>query len=72
MPAPRTEQEEVRLQALDALRELGHDPYPAEGWPVTHRTAEVLAAYDDDRHDPERGGTEPIRAALAGRITRSG
>jgi lysyl-tRNA synthetase, class II len=69
MPSTRTEQEEVRLQALDALRELGHDPYPAEGWPVTHRTAEVLAAYDDARHDPEQEGTEPIRAALGGRIT---
>lgn len=65
----RSEQEQVRLAALDRLRELGIEPYPAEGWPVTHHAAEVLAAYDDAEHDPEQEGTMPLRAALAGRIT---
>ncbi len=68
-----TEQELVRRQALDALREHGIDPYPAATWDVTHHAAEILDAYDDARHDPERiaddpGGTEPMRVTIAGRL----
>jgi lysyl-tRNA synthetase, class II len=65
----RTEQEQIRLQALDQLRALGVEPYPAEGWPVTHHAREILEDYDDERNDPEREGTEPMRVALAGRLT---
>ena len=63
-----TEQEQIRRDHLDALRGLGVDPYPAAEWPVTHRAADVLAAYDDEAHDPEREGTAPIRATVAGRM----
>jgi len=65
----RTEQEQVRLNALEELRERGIEPYPAEGWPVTHHVAELHAGYVDEHHDPEREGADPIRAAIAGRIT---
>jgi len=65
----RTEQERVRLEAIDELRALGIDPYPAEGWPVTHHAQTLLDTYTDELHDPEGEATEPIRAALAGRIT---
>jgi len=67
--AERTEQEQVRLQTLHRLRELGVDPYPAEGWPVTHHARPLLNAYRDEEHDPEAPGTRPLRAALAGRIS---
>ncbi len=68
-----TEQERVRRDALDALREHGIDPYPAETWTVTHHAAEILDTFDDERHDPERiaddpDGTEPIRVTIAGRL----
>ena len=64
----RTEQEAVRRQSLATLREHGVDPYPAAGWDVTDHAADILAAYDDERHDPEQEGTEPMRVSLAGRL----
>ncbi len=64
----RTEQEDVRRQSLATLREHGVDPYPAAGWDVTDYAAEIVAAYDDERHDPEREGTEPMRVSIAGRL----
>lgn len=42
----RSEQQEQRLQALSALRELGIEPYPAAEFPVTHNTQSALAAFD--------------------------
>ena len=63
-----TEQEQVRRDHLDALREAGVEPYPADAWDATHRAAQILDAYDDDAHDPEAEGTEPIRVRVAGRM----
>jgi len=64
-----TEQEEVRRAHLEALREKGIDPFPAEGWETTHRTDAVLEEYDDAAHDPEAEGTTPLRVRLAGRMS---
>ena len=63
-----TEQEQIRRDHLAALREAGVEPFPAETWPTTHAAADLVAAYDDDAHDPEREGTAPIRATVAGRM----
>ncbi len=63
-----TEQEQIRRDHADALREAGVDPYPAAEWPVSHHAAGVLDAYDDAAHDPEAEGTEPIRVTVAGRM----
>ncbi|HIG75545.1 MAG TPA: lysine--tRNA ligase [Bacteroidetes bacterium] len=63
-----TEQELVRRQHLDALREAGIDPYPAAEWETTHHAADALAAYSDEANDPEAEGTEPIQVRIAGRM----
>jgi lysyl-tRNA synthetase class 2 len=68
MPRELTEQERTRREHLDALRARGVEPYPAEAWPVTHHAAEILAQYEDERHDPARARTEPIRVRIAGRM----
>jgi len=68
MPRELTEQERLRREHLDALRARGVEPYPAEAWPVSHHAADVLAQYDDARHDPEREGTAPLRVRVAGRM----
>ncbi len=63
-----TEQEQLRHQHLDALREAGVDPFPAEEWPVSHHASEILATYDDAQHDPDGEDTKPIRVRVAGRM----
>ncbi|MEL6615203.1 MAG: OB-fold nucleic acid binding domain-containing protein [Bacteroidota bacterium] len=63
-----TEQEVIRRQHLDALREAGIEPYPAEEWATTHHAHEALDLYDAAAHDPETEGTEPIRVVIAGRM----
>lgn len=42
-----SEQEIVRRQALDELRSLGIDPYPAAMYPVTHSTADILSDFEN-------------------------
>src|SRR5690606_14118051 len=68
MPRELTEQERLRREHLAALRARGVEPYPAEAWPVTHHAQEILDLYEDERHDPEREGTEPMRVRIAGRM----
>ena len=63
-----SEQEQLRHQHLDALREAGVDPFPAEEWPVSHHASEILATYDDALHDPDGEDTKPIRVRVAGRM----
>lgn len=63
-----SEQEQLRREHLEALREAGVEPYPPETWQVTHSAASILDVYEDDAHDPERQGTEPIRVRIAGRM----
>jgi lysyl-tRNA synthetase, class II len=68
-----TEQEIVRRQNLTRLRELGIEPYPAEGWEVTASAREILDSFDDARHQPDEEGSPPEageiwRVRLAGRM----
>ncbi|MBL0103088.1 MAG: lysine--tRNA ligase [Bacteroidetes bacterium] len=39
------EQELIRRQKLEELVEKGYNPYPAELWPITHNSAEMLAGF---------------------------
>jgi lysyl-tRNA synthetase class 2 len=52
--------EELRLQKLKKLKELGHDPYLAEEYVTTHTPAAIKSGFD---------ALEGSESALAGRIT---
>ena len=45
------EQEIVRRQKLEKLRELGIDPYPADEFKITHTAAELKREYRDDHSE---------------------
>jgi lysyl-tRNA synthetase class 2 len=56
-----SEQEQVRRQSLEEIRNLGINPYPAAMYPVNVSAAEILAGFKDDENSfPE--------VCLAGRI----
>lgn len=56
-----SEQEIVRRNSLNALRERGIDPYPAAEYPVNGYTEEIRANFKDDE-EPKR------QVCIAGRI----
>ncbi len=56
-----TEQEIIRRKALEELRELNINPYPAEGYVVNAYSDEILANYN-----PEKNNFQDV--SLAGRI----
>ena len=56
-----SEQELIRRESLDKLRELGIEPYPAPLYPV-NATAKVIEA----EYDPEKGNFQDV--CIAGRI----
>ncbi|NLT04265.1 MAG: lysine--tRNA ligase, partial [Bacteroidales bacterium] len=60
-PSDLSEQEIGRRQSLQALREAGINPYPAEAYPTNALSTDILANFKDDE--------EPKRAVcVAGRI----
>lgn len=56
-----SEQEQLRRQSLNALRELGINPYPAERYDVTATAREIA-----DHYDPAEANYQEVR--IAGRI----
>ena len=46
-----SEQEQLRRQSLQALRDLGIDPYPAARYEVTATAREIAENYDDEKHN---------------------
>ncbi|MFZ4753412.1 MAG: lysine--tRNA ligase [Chitinophagaceae bacterium] len=56
-----SEQEIIRREKLQAIRNAGVDPYPAALYPVSHSSAEARASYEAK---PE----EKLEVCLAGRI----
>lgn len=44
-----SEQEILRRNALTQLRELGIDPYPAEGYEINTNAADILANYENNK-----------------------
>ena len=47
-PLELSEQEIIRRGSLDAMRQMGIDPYPAAEYPVTAHSDEIKAAVEDD------------------------
>ena len=43
-----SEQEQVRRQSLQAMRDLGIDPYPAAEYVVTGFSTDIKAGFVDD------------------------
>lgn len=69
-PAPqRSEQEQLRRDARQSLEAFGVEPYP-HAFDPTHRSAEVLAAFDDDVHGKDETGEprQKLSVSVAGRI----
>ncbi|MCB0649906.1 MAG: lysine--tRNA ligase [Saprospiraceae bacterium] len=60
-----SEQEIVRRENLQKIRELGIDPYPAEAYPVTAYATEIKANYKDE---PAEGEDNFKEVSIAGRI----
>ena len=45
-----TEQEKIRREKLEELKKLGIDPYPAELFPVTDFSSDLISKYEDKKH----------------------
>lgn len=63
-----TDQELQRRDSRRALDEAGINPYPSEGWDVSHRADAILAAYDDAVHAPAEGEDGSFAVSVAGRV----
>ena len=44
-----TEQEKIRREKLEELKKLGIDPYPAELYPVTNYSSDLISKYEDKK-----------------------
>ncbi len=56
-----SEQEIIRRNSMEKLKEMGIDPYPAEKYPVNAKATEIKADFD-----PDKGNFKEV--VLAGRI----
>ena len=56
-----SEQELIRRQSLEAIREMGINPYPQEGYPVSHKAKEIKENYSEEENNFQD-------VALAGRL----
>ncbi|MCB0532481.1 MAG: lysine--tRNA ligase [Lewinellaceae bacterium] len=64
-----TEQELLRRESLQKLRDLGIDPYPAEMFEVTAQAADILSNYQEEElEDGSKNRLNYQDVALAGRI----
>jgi len=67
-----TEQELLRRDSLQKLRDLGIDPYPAEMFEVTAQSAEIIANYQEEvLEDGTKNRLNYQEVALAGRVMAS-
>jgi lysyl-tRNA synthetase class 2 len=62
-PSARNEQEQVRYDSMDRLRQLGIDPFPAASFPTTHTTVQAASAYELNAEDETL-----TKVRLAGRL----
>ena len=61
-----SEQEQVRRQSLQTMRDMGIDPYPAAEYVVTGYSTDIKAAFEDD--NPQAKWTTGTQVSIAGRL----
>ena len=65
-----TEQELVRRQSLQTMRDMGIDPYPAQEYVVTAHSTDIICEFKEKEqqlNDPEQQ-VEPWQVSIAGRL----
>ena len=61
-----SEQEQVRRQSLQTMRDMGINPYPAEEYVVTGYSADIKAGFQDEDESAQWHTGTPVR--IAGRL----
>ena len=61
-----SEQEVIRRESLQKMKDMGINPYPADEYVVTGYSTEIKATFDDDNQDAEWYNGKPVR--IAGRL----
>ena len=61
-----SEQEVIRRESLQKMRDMGINPYPADEYVVTGYSTEIKATFDDDNQEAEWYNGKPVR--IAGRL----
>ena len=61
-----SEQEVIRRESLQKMRDMGINPYPADEYVVTGYSTEIKATFEDDNQDAEWYNGKPVR--IAGRL----
>ena len=61
-----SEQEVIRRESLQKMKDMGIDPYPAAEYVVTGYSTDIKATFDDDNQEAEWYNGKPVR--IAGRL----
>ena len=61
-----SEQEQVRRQSLQTMRDMGINPYPAEEYVVTGYSSDIKAGFQDENESAQWHTGTPVR--IAGRL----
>ena len=61
-----SEQEVIRRESLQKMRDMGINPYPADEYVVTGYSTEIKATFEDDNQDADWYTGKPVR--IAGRM----
>ena len=61
-----SEQEVIRRESLQKMRDMGIDPYPAAEYPVTGYSIDIKSTFEDDNQEAAWYNGKPVR--IAGRL----
>ena len=61
-----SEQEVIRRESLQKMRDLGINPYPADEYVVTGYSTDIKTTFEDDNQDAQWYNGKPVR--IAGRL----
>ena len=64
-----SEQEVIRRESLQKMRDMGIDPYPAAEYPVTGYSIDIKSTFEDDNQEAAWYNGKPIgRASCRERV----